>query len=413
MRYIPFKRHTLSNGLRLIVHEDATTPLATVNIIYKVGSRDEKIPHTGLAHLLEHLMFTGSKHVDNFDTHLQRVGAINNAYTSQDITNYYITLPAQNLETALWLESDRMMALNLDEKSFMVQKQVVIEEFKESFLNKPYGDMWLQFKEFVFEKHPYKWLPIGLQLSHIEEVDLETLRNFYHTYYQPNNAVISIAGNVQFEEVVASVEKWFGTIPNRGVINRDYPQEEVQLSAKKLSVAADVPYPIIMTGWKMGGRTDANFYACDLLSDMLGNGHASFLFQEFAIKNKLFTDINSYITATFDPGLLVLSARPAPNVDLEEAHLKINQFLANFENIDLEYALQKVKNNVTSLILKNGIKAEDRASVLGISETISGVEDFEDEIEKYHAVTEAQIREITRNLFSGTKDNTLFYGVSS
>ncbi len=401
----------MANGLRLIVHEDATTPLVTTNIIYKVGSRDELQPYTGLAHLMEHLMFTGSKHADNFDSHLQKVGAINNAYTSQDITNYYVTLPSQNLETVLWLESDRMMALNLDERSFQVQQQVVIEEFKESFLNKPYGDMWIKFNDFTFDKHPYKWLPIGLELSHVESITLQNVKDFYQKYYQPNNAVICIAGNVRFEEMVPLVEKWFGDIPSGKPIVRNYQQEATKPTAKSKKISADVPYPMLLKGWNIVGRTHPDFYAYDLLSDILGNGQSSFLFQEFVLKNQYFTDINSYVTATFDPGLLVFLARPLPDINLEKANEEIQKYLMLMAEKDIDYALQKVKNNVTSLVLKNCIKVEDRASVLAISETMSCVEDFEEEIEKYHAVTTSKIKELFTTLWSEERSSTLFYGM--
>ncbi len=410
MRHISFQRHTLANGLRLLVHEDATTPLVTVNIVYHVGSRDEVRPYTGIAHLLEHVMFTGSKNVDNYDFHLQKIGGINNAYTSQDITNYYVTLPAQNIETALWLESDRMVDLAFHEKGFTTQKSVVIEEFKENFLNVPYGSMGLHFNDFLFEKHPYKWLPIGFELSDVENIDLETLKAFYRRYYHPNNAVMSIAGNISFEKAVALVEKWFGSIPAGEKVTKNFPKEMPQLQPKFKKIEADVPYPIVLKGWRMCDRKDPLFYAYDLLSDMMGNGQSSFLFQEFVLKQKLFTDINAYISGTFDEGALVMLARPQQGVNLEEASEKMSQYLKGMVNQDVDYALQKVKNNVTSLILKNSIKAEDRATTLAVSETLSCVEDFENEIEAYHAVTKEQIKGLFERLWKDDLAMTMFYG---
>ena len=407
---IPFQRYTLKNGLRLIVHEDHTTPLVCCNIVYKVGSRDENPEQTGMAHLLEHFMFCGSKHIKDFDTHLQNVGAINNAYTSQDLTCYYITLPAVNIETALWLESDRMLSLGFNQKQLKIQKNVVMEEFKENFLNRPYGDLWSLFYQAVFKKHPYQWLPIGKELSHIERVEMPDVKSFYNRFYNPNNAVITIAGNVSFDNVVLLVEKWFGDIPKGIDIEHIYPKEEEQKEKQSIDVYREVPYDMLMKGWSMCGRRDQDFYAFDILSDMLGSGQSSYLYKEFVLEQKLFTDISAYITATNDPGILVISGRPADGVDLETADAALNNFIYHFDGgSNLSGNLQKVKNKVESLLLHNEIKIEDRASILAISESISSVEEFENDKDRYFGVTEEQILDIVKRNIISEKENTLFY----
>jgi len=405
-----FKRHQFSNGLRLVVHEDNTTPLASCFICYFVGARDENPNQTGLAHLLEHYMFCGSKNIPEYDLPLDKVGAQNNAYTTDDITCYYITLPANNIETVLWLESDRMLGLAFQKKELEVQKNVVIEEFKEHFLNKPYGDMWILFNEAVYDKHPYRWLPIGKEVAHIEAVSMDVIKAFYHNYYAPQNAVIAIAGNVHFDEVVSLVGKWFGTIPRRGSIERNFPQEPVQNVHKKVEVSRTVPYDMLLKGWKMCGRLHHDFYAFDLLSDILGSGKSSFLHQELVEKKHLFTDISASITATYDPGIFIITGCPADGVSLQKANDALDNYLYSFiEHAKIEHALQKVKNNVESILLKNEIKIEDRVSTLALSETFHSVERFQNDRESYFNVFENQLDGIFKNTIISTKETSLFY----
>jgi len=407
---IPFKRYQFANGLRLVVHEDHTTPLATCFICYFVGSRDENPNQTGLAHLLEHYMFCGSKNIPEYDVPLDKVGAQNNAYTSEDITCYHITLPANNIETAFWLESDRMLELAFRKKELEVQKSVVIEEFKEHFLNKPYGDMWLLFNEAIYEKHPYQWTPIGKEISHIETVTVNIIKSFYHNYYTPQNAVIAVAGNVHFEEMVLLVNKWFGAIPKRGHIERNIPQEPPQTAPKKVEVIKEVPYDMLLKGWKMCGRMGENFYALDLLSDMLGEGKSSFLYQELVEKEHLFTDISACITASYDPGIFIISGRPAAGISIEKANDDLDKYLYTFlKNTKIEHALQKVKNNVESILLKNEIKVEDRAETLARSEIFHSVEMFQNDCERYFKVGELQLKEAFKSVIMPTNETTLFY----
>lgn len=421
---IQFKRHTLSNGLRLIVHEDYSTPLASCNVVYNVGSRDENPEMTGMAHLFEHFMFTGSKNIADYDAQLQRVGAINNAYTTQDITHYYITLPAANIEHALWLESDRMLELAFQQEKLDIQKQVVIEEFKENFLNRPYGDIWLLFNGFYYQKHPYQWLPIGKEPSHIEKVTMNEMKAFFYKFYRPNNAVLTIAGNVHFEEIVPLVEKWFGGIPagadnSSGIYHgtspqhlrgKKYPQEEPQTGKRFMEVQRDVPADMLFKGWPTCGRLDNDFYAYDMLSDLFGSGQSSYLYKKFVMEKAIFTDINAYITGTLDPGIFVIAGRPAEGVSIENADKLLSDYLYQLPTNSINaHELQKVKNRVETIILQNDIKIEDRSSSLAVAECFSCAEDFNDETQRYFAVTEEQINTLCNKMFCQEQETTMYY----
>lgn len=407
---ISFKRHILKNGLRLIVHEDHTTPLASCFIAYNVGSKCEDPNITGLAHLLEHYMFSGSVNIPDYDTHLQKIGAINNAYTTQDFTCYYINLPAINIETALWLESDRMLSLAFNQKELDIQKSVVMEEFKEVLLNRPYCDMWSLFSELNYKVHPYQWNTIGKELSHIEKVTMDDVKNFYNKFYHPNNAVITIAGNVHYPEVVNLVEKWFGDIPSHNITHQNFPQELPQTKARILKVERDVPNDILLKGWKMCGRTGADYYAFDLLSDLLGTGRSSYLYKNLVIDKKIFSDITACITGNCDPGLWLIQGRPKENIRIEDAEAELSNFLYHFKPDDtLKENLQKVKNRAESMLLYNEIKTDDRASALALSEIIDSVEMFETEKEKYFAVPEDQIISLMNNAITEDQSSTLLY----
>jgi predicted Zn-dependent peptidase len=407
---IPFKRHQFPNGLRLVVHEEPTTPLASCFICYFAGSRDEEPAQTGLAHLLEHYMFCGSKNIADYDLHLDKVGGQNNAYTTDDITCYYITLPANNIETALWLESDRMLELAFRKKELEIQKNVVIEEFKEHFLNKPYGDMWMLFHQAIYKKHPYQWLPIGKEVAHIETVTMDIIKTFYHHYYTPQNAVIAIAGNVHFETIVNLVDKWFGAISKPKQAAKNIPQEPVQTKPKQFEVVRKVPYDMLLKGWKMCGRLALDFYALDLLSDMLGSGKSSFLYKELVEKKHFFSDISASITATFDPGIFIISGRPAEGVSLQIANDALEKYLLLFtKHTRIEHDLQKAKNNMETILLKNKIKIEDRASILALSETFHSVERFQNDRDYYFNVDENQLMNAFSDTIVATNETTLFY----
>lgn len=407
---IPFTRQTLANGLHVLVHEDRTTPLAACTIVYRVGSRDEDPACTGIAHLMEHFMFSGSDHAPDFDLALQKVGAINNAYTSQDLTCYYIVLPANNIETALWLESDRMAALSFSQQGLDVQKQVVMEEFKETCLNQPYGDLMMHVYGLSYRNHPYQWLPIGKELSHIEQVDMNIIRRFHDTFYCPANAILVVAGNVHAEEIFAMADKWFGDIlPGRQNPHR-YPQESPSKENRLKVVEKPVPDDMLFKSWLMPARTGADYCAYDLLSDILGTGQSSYLYRKFVMENRLFTDISASVSGSADKGLFFVNGRPAEGISIEQADEQLTKYLADFQfNDKLSYDLQKVKNNAESIILERNLKVEDRANTLATGEFYSRAEDFADERTGYFAVTEEDIRRITETMFKRECGNTLYY----
>ena len=404
------RKKTLSNGLRVVVHEDHTTPLAACNIVYNVGSRDEHPDHTGFAHLMEHFMFTGSKNVLDYDKVLQKVGAINNAYTSQDITHYYVVLPANNLETALWLESDRMLELAFRQQSLDIQKQVVIEEFKENYLNRPYGDLMMLFNQMAYERHPYQWLPIGKKPEHIAEVDMAMIKDFYYRFYRPNNAVLVVAGNVHYDEVIELVEKWFGDIPAGAPVCKEYPHELPQSAARIQIVERPVPSDVLMKGWHMCDRMHPDYYACDLLSDMFGTGQSSYLYEHFVTEKKLFTDISASIMGTTDEGLFLISGRPVEGVSIEDADAALCSYLYGFKpDKNFTHDLLKVQNRAEAVLLNNEIKIDDRATNMAVGETISNVEYFLDERQHYFDVTEEQMLRLISEMLTENKSNTLYY----
>lgn len=405
---IHFTRHTLSNGLRLIVHPDHTTPLVSCNIVYGVGSRDEDPRHTGMAHLFEHFMFCGSPNAANYDQHLQNIGAVDNAYTSQDVTHYYVTAPASNLQTVLWLESDRMLSLAFDEKQLRIQKQVVIEEFKESYLNRPFGDMWFHFNKLIYKKHPYQWLPIGKNISQIKAIDMEMVNSFFFKYYRPNNAVISISGNVDTEEVIRLVEKWFGDIPPGEPLVKNYPQESRQQKARLKICKGNYPHSLLVKGWLISSRNDSHFHTFDLISDIFGLGRSSLLYKEFVINKQIFTNISCQLSDTFDPGYFVIIATPTDALSVEEADGLLSDYLYNFQYDDtLKHHLDKVKHRVESVLLNEELRIEDRSAMLAMAETLSCAEDVSLERDKYFVVSENDIRETTKLLFNEKRSNTL------
>ena len=407
---IPFFRQILPNGLHVLVHEDHTTPLAACTIVYRVGSRDENPACTGLAHLMEHFMFSGSDNAPDFDLALQQVGAINNAYTSQDLTCYYIVLPANNIETALWLESDRMAALSFNQQGLDVQKPVVMEEFKETCLNQPYGDLMMQIYGLSYQSHPYQWLPIGKELSHIEQVDMDIIRRFHDTFYCPSNAILVVAGNVRAAEIFALADKWFGDIPSEGRNLHRYPQESPATKNRLNEVLKPVPDDMLFKSWLMPARTDADYCAYDLLSDILGTGQSSYLYRKFVVEERLFTDLSASVSGSADKGLFFVGGRPASGVPIEKADAVLSKYLYDFQfDKSLTYDLQKVKNNSESIILERNLKVEDRANTLATGEFYSRAEDFADERTGYFAVTEDDIRRIIETMFRKTSGNTLYY----
>ncbi|HEB61748.1 MAG TPA: insulinase family protein, partial [Bacteroidetes bacterium] len=312
---IKFERHILKNGLTVLLNQDKNTPLVSFNILYDTGSKYEDEDKTGLAHLFEHLMFSGTKDVPDFDYHTQMAGGENNAFTNADIADFYITVPGENLETAFWLESDRMTNLLLDEQSFENEKRVVIEEFKETSLNTPYGDMWHYLAPISYKVHPYKWPTIGKKIEHIENITLEDVKDFYRNYYHPGNAVISISGNFDSNNALRLAEKWFGHITKKGIVHKSVPQEPQQIIKESKIIKENVPSNALYMAFHIGGRSDIKYYTQDLLSDILGRGRSARLFQKLVKEKEIFNEIQAYVTGNLDPGLMIIEGHLTDNVD--------------------------------------------------------------------------------------------------
>ena len=329
---IAYKEYFLENGLQLIVHKDASSPMVAFNLLYKVGAKNEQESRTGFAHLFEHLMFGGSVNIPSFDGPLQEVGGENNAFTSNDLTNYYMHLPKESLETAFWLESDRMLALAFNPKSLEVQRQVVIEEFKQRYLNQPYGDVYLLLRPLAYLKHPYKWATIGKDISHIEEANMEEVKAFFYKFYRPNNAILSVVGDVDPEEIFSLTQKWFGPIESGEAVKNDYLHEEVQVQERTLTVERDVPLDAIYKAYHMPERLHPDFYATDLITDILSLGNSSRLYRRLVKEKSLFNDLNAYITGDIDPGLLIIAGKLNPGVEMNLAEKAIEDELQKLVN---------------------------------------------------------------------------------
>jgi len=407
---IKFEKFSLSNGLRVIVHEDVSTPMVVVNVLYDVGARDEDPKRTGFAHLFEHLMFGGSVNIEDFETPLQLAGGENNAYTTNDFTNYYIQLPAENIETAFWLESDRMLSLAFSEKSLEVQRKVVMEEFKEHYINKPYGDVWFKMREMVYKKHPYRWMTIGSELSHIEEARLEDVKNFFFKYYRPVNAILVVAGKVTVQQAKQLAEKWFGDIAAGEKYERDLPAEPAQKEARKMEVTADVPLDALYKCYPMASRTEKGYYTADLITEVLGGGASSRLFQSLVKEKKLFSQIECYHTGSVDPGLVVVEGKLIKGVSLEDADAAVVEQLELLKAAPItEEELTKIKNKTESAIVFEDMSVMNRANSLAIYELLGDVNMMNTELGKYQAVTAEEILEASRQLFDVKNSNTLYY----
>ncbi len=407
---IRFEKFVLQNGLRVIVHQDTSTPMAVMNIMYDVGARDEDPERTGFAHLFEHLMFGGSINIPSYDTPLQMAGGENNAYTSNDITNYYIQLPAENLETAFWLESDRMLSLAFGEKSLDVQRKVVCEEFKEHYLNKPYGDVWHKMRELAYKVHPYRWMTIGKDLSHIENAKLDDVKNFFFKHYRPNNAILVVAGNVTVEKVKELAEKWFADIPAGEKYVRKLPQEPPQNEERKLEVKAEVPLDAFYKCWHIYPRNDKRYYIADLITEVLSGGGSSRLFQSLVKEKKIFSAVECYHSGSLDAGTLVIEGRLVKGIKMEDAEKAVEAELEKMRTEKVTTTeLQKVKNKVESLIAFEDMSLTNRANSLAFYELLGDAEEMNHELEKYNVVTEEDILNESRIIFRPENSNTLYY----
>ena len=407
---LQFNRFTLANGLRVIVHEDASTPMAVVNVMYDVGARDEDPSRTGFAHLFEHLMFGGSVNISDFETPLNMAGGENNAYTSNDVTNYYIQLPAENIETALWLESDRMLSLAFSEKSLDVQRKVVTEEFKEHYINKPYGDAWFRLREMAYKLHPYRWMTIGKELSHIEKAALPDVEHFFKKHYNPANAILVIAGNVKTDQVKLLVEKWFGNIPSGNKYIRNIPAEPKQDAPRKLEVKANVPLDALYKCWHMDKRLDHGYYVADIITELLGGGHSSRLFQSLVKEKQLFSSIECYQYGSIDNGILAIEGKLVKGVKMKDAEKAVEaelELLMKEKITDKE--LTKVKNKTESAIAFEDMSVMTRANNLAFYELLGDAALFNSDREKYFAVTADDVIKYSQKIFDENNSNTLYY----
>ncbi|GJM59686.1 pitrilysin family protein [Persicobacter diffluens] len=406
---IHFESFQLNNGLKVIVHEDPSTPMAAVNLLYDVGSRDESENKTGFAHLFEHLMFGGSKNIPSFDRPLQLVGGDNNAFTSPDITNYYINLPAANLETAFWLESDRMMSLSFDPKVLEVQRSVVIEEFKQRYLNQPYGDIWLKMRPEIYSKHPYRWPTIGKDISHIEQATMEDVKEFFYKFYRPNNATLVVAGQVKLDQVKQLAEKWFGPIPAGESLKRALPVEPAQSSAKQLEVEADVPLDAIYKVYRMPDRLHADYYALDLMTDVLGKGRTSQLYNDLVKEKQLFNSISAYSSGSHDPGMLVIGGKLNPHISLDDANAEIEQIVYGLHQGISETTLEKTKNQAQAAHAFSEVELLNRAMFLAMGDILGDANMINEELGKIGKVSTDNIQQVARQYLQKEQCTTMYY----
>jgi predicted Zn-dependent peptidase len=407
---IAINKYTLSNGLRLVHSEDTTTQMVALNVLYNVGARDEDPGHTGFAHLFEHLMFGGSANIPDYDTPVQTAGGENNAWTTNDITNYYVTLPHQNAEVGFWLESDRMLSLEFSPRSLEVQRQVVIEEFKQRNLNQPYGDASHLMRALIYREHPYQWPTIGKTTEHIAQATLDQVKDFFFSHYAPNNAILAVTGHITFKEAVALAEKWFGPIPRREVKPRLLPVEPEQTEERRLTVERNVPVDALYMAFPMCDRLHPDYYAFDMLSDILSNGRSSRLAQHLILDEQVFTYVDASILGSMDAGAFLFTGKPAPGVSLEQAEEAVWRELRRIyaEPID-EKELEKVKNRFESEQIFNNMSYLNVATNLAYYELIGKAEDINKEVEKYRAVTAAQLQEVARKAFVRSRANVMYY----
>jgi len=407
---IDFKTFELENGLRVIVHEDHARPTVVLNLIYDVGSRDETPDKTGFAHLFEHLMFGGSANIPSFDEPLQRVGGENNAFTSPDVTNYYTLVPAANIETAFWLESDRMLALSFDQKVLDVQKNVVMEEFKQRYLNQPYGDVWLKLRPLVYTQHPYAWPTIGKELSHIEVVVMDQVKSFFYSHYIPNNAVLVLGGDITLEKAKALSEKWFGPIPAGNKIIRNLPKEPVQKTERRTEASGDVSMDAFYRAYHMGGRWDKDYYATDLMCDMLGRGKSSRLYERLVNTDKIFHSLQSYITGSTDPGLLVIDGKLQQGISPEEGEKKINEVIQEFLDKGInDEELEKVKNQAEATLAFSESELLNRVMNIAFAALQGDPHLVNTEIGQIREVTKDKAMNMARQILQPSNSTTLIY----
>ena len=407
---IDFSRFTLDNGLRVLVHHDRSSPLVAMNILYDVGSRDENPAQTGLAHLFEHLMFGGSVNIPDYDQPLQMAGGENNAFTNNDITNYYLTIPAENIETAFWLESDRMLELDFSQRNLDTQKKVVIEEFKQRYLNQPYGDSILKLRPLAYKVHPYRWPTIGMDISHIENADIETIKKFYFSHYAPQKAIMTLAGNITPDKAIKLSEKWFGPIEKREIASRNLPAEPEQSEERILEIEKDVPATAIYKVWHTGPRLNKDFHTLDCITDLLAGGDSGRLYVKLVREKKLFSEINTYITSDIDPGLIIMQGKLMKGIDIELAEKNIEEVLMSLkEKKGIAEEMEKVKNKFESSAVFSNTSILNKASGLSYYELLGNPELINQEVDEYRKVDSEMVADAVSQYLVRSNCSTLYY----
>lgn len=407
---ITYDKTTLSNGLTVIANRDKASRMAAVNILYKVGARNENPTRTGLAHLFEHLMFRGTHQVPDFDTPVQMACGENNAFTNNDYTDFYITLPCDNIETALWLESDRMTGLNLSSEACQIEKRVVIEEFRQRYLNQPYGDLNMLLRQLSYKKHPYRWATIGISPEHIEQASIEEIHDFYHRFYHPSNAILSISGDITPERVFELAEKWFGDIADSPYTIPSIPQEPEQTEARRLEVERDVPATTIVIAFHMGDRLSRDFFMGDITSDILAGGDSARLYDRLIKQKQLFASVNAYISGDVDCGMFVFTGQLLPTTSEAEAEAAFWTEIKELTCANIsDYELEKVKNKFEANTLFGELNVMNKAMNLGYYEMIGDLPLINREVEIYRSITREQIADFSQRTFRKENSSTLIY----
>ena len=407
---VTFNKFTLDNGLRILVHEDKSTPLVALNLLYDIGSRDEDQKMTGLAHLFEHLMFGGSVNIPDYDHPLQMAGGENNAFTNNDFTNYYLTIPSANIETGFWLESDRMLELDFSQKNLDTQKNVVIEEYKQRYLNQPYGDAFLQIRPLAYKIHPYRWPTIGMDISHIENTDLEQVKNFFFSHYAPNNAILALTGNIRSDLALRLSQKWFGPIEKRNIKLRELPAEPAQGEERNLTIEKDVPSDALYKAWHIGPRKSSDFYTLDLITDLLAGGESGKLNTKLVREKKIFSEINAYITSDIDPGLIIVQGKLMKGIKLEYAEESVNEVIGSLQNKnEITDDMEKVKNKFEAASVFSNTSILNKAISLSFNELLGNPDLINHEVDEYRKVTGEMVTEALERYFIPSNCSTLYY----
>ncbi|WP_339736182.1 pitrilysin family protein [uncultured Sunxiuqinia sp.] len=407
---IKFQRYQLENGLQILIYPDYSTPMVALDVCYHVGAKNENPNRTGFAHLFEHLMFGGTKNIPDYDEALQHAGGENNAYTTNDLTNYYLTIPKENLETGFWLESDRMMELDFSEEKLNIQKNVVIEEFKQRNLNQPYGDVWPLLRELAFRVHPYQWQTIGKEISHIADASLEEVKDFFFRFYAPDNAALILSGHVDPEECLQLAKKWFGPIPNRKVSKANLPKEPIQAEFREKTVERDVPDTALYLAFHMPDRRQYEYYVCDLISDVLSNGNSSRMYQRLIKEQKLFVELDAYLSGDHDPGLFIVSGKLADGVSIDQAKTAIWKELKIMQTeLVSAVELEKIKNKLEANLVYSQMSYLNIAQELANFENIDRAERINEQVDLYRSVSSANLMRQAQQLFQETNCSQLNY----